>query len=189
MTKRLNPLGDELDYTDTRVLSRLWQRLTHTGQRIVVDIEAVEVPRSVDDALHGRVSPVYRRTDRWGRWPAAQLYAQGYLKTRGLYDSILWWGVPVFVRIKGVEEFDVHVRDEYGEWVYSQEGPARLNDILSADLIGKALKAFARVQVSKMDIQKIAMIAILGAGAILGMMALGVLRWSSSRPATASSTN
>lgn len=168
----------EIDYASKKILYRLGQRLHHWDERIRIDIEAREDYLTMDDYRRGIKTPIYDRTDRWTRWNREELMKGGYIRCDGLYDSIIWWGVPVYIRIKGLEQFDVHRRDEFGEWLYSQEGPTRLNDIMTADLMGRALKSFNRVQMGKMDIQKIIMIAILGAGLLFGLSMLGVFRWS-----------
>lgn len=144
----------------------------------MIDIEGREDYLNMDDARRGIRTPVYHRTDRWTRWSREELARQGYRRVIGLYDSIVWWGVPVYARLSGFEQFDIHVRDGRGGWMYSQEGPVRLNDILTADLMGRAQKSFSSIQMSRMDIQKIGMILILGVGLVLGLTAMGVLRWS-----------
>ena len=165
---------DEIEYQTLTAGKAISERLTHWGQKIIVDIDARETPLTLDMAQAGETVPAYDRSDRWTTWPKAELCKAGYQKAEGLYDSVLWWGVPVYCRFTGVEEYDIKETDEDGRLIWSQESPSRLNDIIEGALMSKAVKGFGKIEVGKMDLQKLLMFGMIAAGAVLGMWMLGV---------------
>lgn len=142
--------------------------------RIKVDMY-VKVYETYAMRLEGRKAVGYWRRDCWTDEDPAELNAAGYLKCTGLYDSILFWGVPVYLRVHGLQQFDIHAKDPHtGQFLYSQDTAATLNDAMTSSATKEFIKGMARTQLSSMDTQKIIMIALIGAGAIFGMWILGV---------------
>lgn len=165
------------DYKNKSILYRIKQRWTNAlkgkRRRIKVDMWVKEYasPRMI---VEGVKSVGYFRQDKWTDEPAEQLNRDGYLKCTGLYDSILFWGVPVYLRVHGLHQFDIHATDDAGRFLYSQDTAATLNDAMTSSATKDFIKGMAKTQMSAMDTQKIIMIAMLGAGAIFGLWILGV---------------
>lgn len=166
------------DYKDKRILYRIRQRWTNRirgdRKRIKVDMWVQEYasPRMVAEGIK---SWGYYRRDMWTEEPPEQLNRDGYLRAYGLYDSILFWGVPVYLKVHGLKQFDIHATDpQTGRFLYSQDTAATLNDAMTSNATKDFIKGMAKTQLSAMDTQKVIMIALIGAGAIFGMWILGV---------------
>ena len=168
----------EHDYKNKAILYRIKQRFNNrmrgSCKRIKVDMWVQEYasPRMV---VEGIKSWGYFRRDFWTEEPPEQLNKDGYLKCTGLYDSILFWGVPVYLRVHNLQQFDVHAKDpDTGRFLYSQDTAATLHDSMTSSATKDFIRGMAKTTMSSMDAQKMIMIAILGAGAFFGMWMLGV---------------
>lgn len=143
------------------------------GQRkIMVDVSFQKF-QTMQDAVAGTWSEGYSRFDRWTSAKTDELQRQGYLKIDGLYDSLVYWGVPVYMRINNAKLFDVHARDKDGNYLYSQDTAATLHDTMTSNATQSFLKGMNKVSWQTMDMQKLLMIGLLGAGVVFGMYMLG----------------
>lgn len=143
------------------------------GTRVLKVDVSFQKYQTMQDSVAGTWSEGYSRYDRWTSDATEDLQRQGYLKVDGLYDSIVYSGVPVFMRINNAKIFDVHVKDANGNFLYSQDTAATLHDSMTSNATQNFLKGMNRVAWQTMDLQKIVMIAIIGVGAIFGMYMLG----------------
>lgn len=141
-------------------------------KRIKVDIRMFS-----ETTPEGVTIPKYHRNDVWTGTSAADLITLGYQKVKGMpgYDSIVWWGVPIFVKLHGAQQFDIHQVDEHGQLIYSQDSPGTLDDERKSTAVRDFIKGMFRTSYDKMDLQKLAMVALLGIGAVFGLMMLGVI--------------
>lgn len=152
-------------------LDNIRERLKHRGERIRVDIwMSMEV-------VGGEKQPIYHRDDCWTEASSDELHKAGYLpgvRVPG-YDSIQWWRQPVYVRVLNFQQFNIHVKNEQGQYIYSQDTPSTLNDEMNSNATKDFIKAMFKTTLPTMDVQKIIMIGILGVGAIFGLMMMGVI--------------
>lgn len=155
---------------------RLWynlkQRVVHRdirGQRLEVTIRAGMVLRD------GVYEAEAERTNRWTTLKPFDLESRGYRKSEGLYDSIIWWGVPVYVKLEGLKEFDITEKDDRGEYLYSQETPATLNDFLHSNATDKFIKGMTKTAFPEMDLHKLIMLGILICGVLFGAYMMGLI--------------
>ena len=102
-------------------------------------------------------------TDR----PAADLHAVGYRRCRGLYDSILWWGIPVYIRIQNGKVFDVSK-------IPSKDTAATLNDAMTSNATTDFIKGMSKGQIPAMDMQKLLLIGGIAVAAIIGTKVIGL---------------
>lgn len=143
-------------------------------KRIKVDMYVKEY-QTYTMRLEGRKATGYYRKDYWTDESPEVLNTAGYLECTGLYDSIFYWGVPVYLRIHGLEQFDIHVRNpETGKFIFSQDSSATLNDAMTSTATRDFIKGMAKTTLSQMGMQKLIFMILIGAGAIFGMWALGV---------------
>lgn len=145
------------------------------GERMIKVDVSLQKYQTFQDCVKGTWSEGYSRYDRWTSDSAEELQKQGYLKVDGLYDSIVYWGVPVYMRINNASMFDIHVKDAEGNFIYSQDTAATLHDSMTSNATMAFLKGMNRIAWQAMDMQKIIMIAIVGAGAIFGLYMLGII--------------
>lgn len=168
----------EQEYWNKGILYNLATRIYHRskGERIVIDMEIHDhynshwTPKGFDIRRY----PALDRTDRWSNISPEELQRSGYKKVTGLYDSIIWWGVPVYIQIYGGKKFDIRERNDQGELLYSQDSAATLHDFMQSKATMNFIKGMSKTSLPSMDLQKLGMIAILGAGAVFGMYMLGV---------------
>ena len=97
-----------------------------------------------------------------------ELHAFGYRKCKGLYDNILWMGIPVYVRIVGGHIFDTSSNE------YSKDTAVTLHDAMTSDATTSFIKSMVKGQIGTMDVQKLLFIGGIAAAAIIGMKVLGV---------------
>jgi hypothetical protein len=165
------------DYNDRRLLSRILSRLKHHGKILKVNIRMQEHTVYSGYGFPPQVYryPAYLRVDKWTDESPAVLRANGYKRAVGLYDSLVWWGVPVYIRIDGGKTFDVrHAVDELGRLKYSQDTAGTLHDSMQSTATQDFIKGMGKVAMSSMDLQKLAMIGIIAVGAVFGLFMLGV---------------
>lgn len=169
----------ETEYTNKTVLFNLCQRVkfrTFGGERLVVDVFAKNTYPSVEDRLSDAPVTRYKRRDAWTQRSAEELHKDGYHRADGFYDSIIYWGVPVYIKLHGLRKFDVRsAKDEKGVPLYSQDTSATLHDVMQSSATQDFIKGMGKTSLSAMDTQKLIMIAIVGAGAIFGLWMLGVI--------------
>lgn len=121
-------------------------------------------------------SPTYYRMETWTTKKTDEIICMGYKKCVGLHDNLLWLDIDQYIRINNGCEFDIHQKDKYGNFIYSQDTPATLNDAMTSDSDATFIKGMGRAHTLRgMDLQTLIMIAIVGAGAIAGMYFLGVI--------------
>ena len=115
------------------------------------------------------------RFDRWTTESKDTIVAKGYAPCVGMHDNLLWIGIPQFIKIVHGEEFDISQTDKNGQFIWSQDTPATLNDAMSSEADKDFFRGMGRAHtLLNMDIQTITMIAIVGVGAIVGLWFLGV---------------
>lgn len=158
------------------IKSRVKNR-TLDGKRLIVDLNFTE---KIQGYWNGkefeRTKANYvERTDEWTTMSSEALQESGYKKVKGLYDSLIWWGVPVYMKIHGLKKIDLKtICDETGQLVYSQDTSATLHDAMQSNATMEFIKGMGKTTMSAMDTQKIIMIALLGAGAFFGLYIMGV---------------
>lgn len=169
----------ETAYTDKTIWFNLCQRFkfrTFGGERLVVDLFAKNTYPAVEDRLSDRPVTRYTRRDAWTQRTAEELHADGYHRADGFYDSLIYWRVPVYIKLHGLRKFDVKTAvDEKGVPLFSQDTSATLHDVMQSSATQDFIKGMGKTSLSTMDTQKIIMIAIIGAGALFGMWMLGVI--------------
>jgi hypothetical protein len=145
--------------------------LEHFGETIRVDIR--QDYRTVGD----ETGAFYDRHDYWTAMTSDELHQEGYLKAIRMpgYDSIQWWGQKVYVRLQNYTQFDIHQKDDFGRFIYSQDTPSTLHDEMTSNATQQFIKAMFKTTLPTMDIQKIIMMALLAVGAVFGLMMLGVI--------------
>jgi len=117
----------------------------------------------------------YRRTEYWTNESTAELRSKyDYKKAIKWYDSLLWGTVPVWIRLSNLEKFDIHQKDKAGNYIYSQDTSATLNDVMTSNATAQFIKQMAKIAMSKMDMQTMILMAIVGVGAIVGLHYLGI---------------
>ena len=167
------PMGidPEREYWRGSFLDNIVERLHHRGERITVEMWQKM------DIIGGKRGAYYSRSDRWTQATSAELHELGFLpgvRVPG-YDSIQWWRQPVYVRVLNYEQFDIHVKDDQGHYIYSQDTPSTLNDEMTSNATRDFIKAMFKTTLPTMDVQKLIMIGILAVGAIFGLMMMGVI--------------
>lgn len=158
-----------------QICSRFYHR--HKNQRIIITMELHDHFNShwTPGGIELRKYAALDRTDTWTTMSPEALHQAGFKKVTGLYDSLIWWKVPVYLQIHGAKKFNIKERNEAGALIYSQDSAATLHDFMQSKATQNFIKGMGRTAVSSMDMQKIGMIAIIGAGAIFGMYMLGVI--------------
>lgn len=149
----------------------MWR--TRKGMRIKCDMRVGEF-ETWRMHIQGRKTVGYARQDFYTDETPEELHELGYLKCDGLYDSIVFWGIPVYLRVTGVEQFDIAVRDEQGRLLYSQDSACTLHDVMTSTATRDFIKGMARASFATMDLQKMAMLGIVAVGALVGMWVLGI---------------
>lgn len=157
----------------------LQKRILHRGiyrDRMTIDIFLHYGPMTSEDATKGIKREYYTRKDEWVRAPAHQLRSMGYKPIEGAYDSIIFWGVPIFCKIHNGSKADISgVDPATGEYYYSQDTAATLHDVMTSNATLDFIKGLGKTSLPAMDLQKIGMIAIIGVSMVLGLYMLGVI--------------
>lgn len=167
------PMGQDPEraYWKGSLVEDLRERLAHRNEKIIVDFwQRMEI-------VAGKREPYYDRSDRWTEATSDELHKLGYLpgvRVPG-YDSIQWWRQRVYVRLMNWQQFDIHQKDEFGNFLYSQDTPSTLHDEMTSSATQDFIKAMFKTTLPTMDIQKIIMMIILAAGGVFGLMMLGVI--------------
>lgn len=168
------------EYWNDGFIYNLKSRIKHRtlkGERIIIDMELKEVVHAWwnGHAMERTTDQVIDRSDRWTDINPENLQRAGYKRVYGLYDSIVWWKVPVYMRIHNAHKFDVrHATDADGILIYSQDTSATLHDAMQSNATQDFIKGMGKTSIASMDLQKILMIGILAVGAFFGMYMLGV---------------
>lgn len=170
--RRPRSIDPEREYWRGGFLDNIKERLAHRGEKIIVDIwQKTEI-------VAGKKGAYYSRSDRWTQATSDELHSEGYLpgvRVPG-YDSIEWSKQKVYVRLLNFQQYDIHVKDDLtGRYLYSQDTPSTLHDEMTSNATQDFIKAMFKTTLPKMDVQKIIMIAILGVGAVFGLMMLGII--------------
>lgn len=112
---------------------------------------------------------MYRR-EYWTTTPKKDLIAKGFTKCVGLHDNIAWVGIRQYIKINNGEVFDVEIKDKHGNFIYSQDTPATLNDAMTSDADKEFFKGMGKAHTLRnMDMQTMIMIAIVAIGAGVGI--------------------
>lgn len=154
------------------------KRVEHPGWKIMIDMEASDNLNIRDGVHEGKtdgVTMLFDRTDKWTEWSSTELQRSGYQKAERIppYDSILLWGVPVYVRLHGLRQYDVHHTPIDGD--IRKDTATTLNDVMQTSAVNTFIKGLAHANsMSHMDIQKLVMAGIVAVGAIFGLHLLGV---------------
>ena len=164
------------DYAENTFFENICERLKyHDGilnkERIYINLTGRT------EYIDGRRHFCYHRLDRWTEKKASELREDGYERVINMpgYDSLVWWGVPIYLKLDGFEQFDIHVKDEKGNFIYSQDTSATLHDEMVSTATRDFLKGLFKTTLPAMDLQKLGMIAILGVGAFFGLMMMGII--------------
>ena len=168
----------ENQYWNRSIFYKLSQRVkfwTIDSERLTVDIFAMSYYPRVEDRLTDSKVYRYERRDTWTKRSPEELNRDGYYRVDGLYDSIIFWGVPVYIKLHGLRKFDIKTVNDKGELIYSQDTSATLHDVMQSSATQDFIKGMGKTTMAAMDTQKIIMIAILGAGVIFGLYMLGII--------------
>lgn len=112
----------------------------------------------------------YRQTEYWTSTPAEELHAKGYRDAVGLHDSIIWWGVRIFVKIHNGVEYPI--KKFYPD---KKDTAYTLNDAMLSNTDREFKRSMARAQLTATaDWQKLGLIAILGVGVIIATKWFGI---------------
>ena len=153
------------NYVEETFFKTAWEiikeRWIH-GKRLIVDFSFKP------DSWKG--TPEYIRTEKWIKTPAAELHASGYKEAEGIHDSIIWSSVKIYVRFHGAKEFPIdQVFPEKKDTAYT------LNDAMLSTSDRDFKKGLARAQLTATaDWQKLILIGMIAAGAILGTKMMGM---------------
>lgn len=114
----------------------------------------------------------YTRTDTWTRYKPKQLESFGFRRAEGVpgYDSLVFWGVPVYVKITGMKHAELPADPER----IADTTATTLNDHLMSNATDAFRKGLTKTALPAMDLQKLMMLGILIVGAVFGMYMLGV---------------
>lgn len=117
-----------------------------------------------------------RITETWTSKKSYELRMfQDYKKIVGWKDSLLWAGVPCYIRIKNVSAFNTDVLDKAGKRIYSEDTAVTLNDKMTSNNLLQFIKGLGKMMMSKMDLQTIILVALVGVGAIAALYFMGVI--------------
>lgn len=138
---------------------------------IYLEFEQVMVPQGYG------IAPVLqdsiKRTEFFTSEPTKNIARQGFRRCVGFHDNIAWWGVKQYVKIIGGETFDIHEKDKNGNFKYCQFNAVNLHDNMKSNATMDFIKQMGKARMlQKMDLQKIAMIAIIALGAMFGLFLL-----------------
>lgn len=169
----------EYDYLEPSFFRNAWNVFLHgriRKEKLICDIHMGKFSPNI---LRQHDFPDYQgyiRSERWTDRRGSELRPEGYLKAVGLHDSIIWAGIPVYMRISGGTVADLNgIRDEEGMRIFSMDSAATLNDAMQSNATADFMKGLGKASTTmRMDIQKIAMIGVLAVGAVFGLFMLGV---------------
>lgn len=167
-------MDPEHDYANATFFGDVFERLDRrTFRKEKIYIELFGYWETVD----GQTVQKCHRTDRWTMNKASELRTRGFTKVVNFpgYDSLAWWGVPIYIRLINFHQFDVHAKDEYGRYLYPQDTSGTLHDEMISNATHDFMKGLFKTTLPTLDLQKIGMIAILGVGAFFGLMMMGVI--------------
>lgn len=168
------PMDGEHEYNHAKY-GRTWynlkMRILHRDirhERIMVTITG-KLEASPNQAAEQK----YSRCDTWTRYKPKQLESSGFRRAEGVpgYDSIIFWGVPVYVKIQDMTCAKIPDDPER----IAEPTSATLYDYLQSNATDHYRKGLAKTALPSMDLQKLGMIGILAAGAVLGLMMMGVI--------------
>lgn len=116
------------------------------------------------------------RMEFWTDAKKKDLGTLGYKPVKGLHDSIMWVGIPIYMIVENGRAFEVpDTKDDNGNFLFPQDTAETLQDYASSSATQKFIAAMSKVQsIGTMDLQTIIMIAIIGVGAIFGLHIMGV---------------
>lgn len=160
----------EYEYWRTKTSYHIWEVIKNRwlkGRKLKIDFIAKPAELGGDNEA--------RIIERWTDETTAELREIGhYKKVIGWKDSIVFAGVQCYIKIRNLEKFDQDVLDSNGCRIYSEDSASTLHDVITSNNIMQAIRNMAKVAMSKMDIQTMVLIAIIGVGAVVGMHFLGV---------------
>ena len=160
------------EYQRPGILYHLGQIIWHRW--VKGEVLKVELDVRPQTAIFGK-QPKYRRYEYWTNEKTSELRSiYDYKKAIKWYDSLIWMGVPVWLKIRNVEQFDIRQRDKSGNFIYSQDTAATLNDVMTSNATSVFIKQMAKIAMSKMDLQTMILMAIIGVGAVVGLHYLGI---------------
>lgn len=144
--------------TPFEILLRRWMQ----GMRLLVDISFKP------EELGGK--PEYMQREYWTDMDPDEIHAIGYREAVGLHDSITWWGVPIYVRLHNAKEFPIsQIYPEKKDTAYT------INDAMLSNTERDFKRGLMRAQLTQTaDWQKIFLMLIIGAGALLGTKMMGI---------------
>lgn len=114
------------------------------------------------------------RTEYWTDEKKKNIHLDGYRTVRGMHDSMLWLGVPMYMRVDNVRYFAVPDTKTSGKFDYPQDTAETLHDYASSNATQKFIAAMSKTALANMDTHTLIMIIILAVGAIFGMHLFGV---------------
>lgn len=171
---------EKYDYLNKKRLQNWWiifreGHLRH--KKIVCDLKLGKMVPNILRMQDFKEYPGYIRDECWTDRPGSELQAQGYMIAVGLHDSIIWSGIPVYIRVAGGTMADLsQILDKDGRRIYSRDSASTLNDAMQSNATEEFRRGLGKASATlTMDIQKIAMIGILAVGAAFGLMMMGVI--------------
>lgn len=144
--------------TPFEILLRRWMQ----GMRLLVDITFKP------GVLGGK--PEYYQEENWTDMDPDEIHAIGYREAVGLHDSITWWGVGIYVRLHNDAEFPIaQIYPDKKDTAYT------INDAMLSNTERDFKRGLMRAQLTQTaDWQKIFLMLIIGAGALLGTKMMGI---------------
>jgi len=120
--------------------------------------------------------------ESWTDQTRDDIIGQGYIAARGfhqktLWEQLKWLGIPRFVKLTGLTEFDISGKDADGDFIYPQDSSITLRDYLDSSAETDFLKTMNKTKMPELDLKSLAMMGILAMGVLLGVKMLGVFRW------------
>lgn len=160
---------EETEYWNTGIIYNLKQRWKHRGQKIIVELQMWTKYE------HGHNVAMLDRRDFWTDQKKTDIEIDGYKRTTGLYDNIIYWGVPVYTIIKNGETMDISkFVDDTGKPIYSLDTASTLHDEMRSNATMDFMKGMGKTQLASMDLQKILMMGLLAIGGVIGLWVMGV---------------
>lgn len=102
--------------------------------------------------------------EAWTRRPLSEISEMGYCHCYGWKDNLAWWGCPTYIKITGGIVPDA----------INKETATTHNDRMKSNATKKFVRSLWRTSLPSLSIQQIALIGILGIGAVVGMWWMGV---------------
>ena len=96
------------------------------------------------------------------------ILALGYLPAKGYKEEFRYFNTKVYVKMEGFKVFDIRNSDDP-----NYETSSTLDDYFQSDSQKQFMQSMSKVSFAPLDMKKLGMIGMVGAGIILGLFVLG----------------